>query len=106
MSVENNIGLVCKHIVDKRRMLWQAKNKDLILKNNDYVKIRLVDCEGSSQEHIWIKITECNKSQITFKGILSNDPLMLRCYVHGDEIDFKREDIQEHIAAGVSFNNE
>jgi len=88
-----NVGLISVSLAAKRRLEWQATNKETVLDVGDYVKIGRACKDCSIKENFWVRITQTKP----FKGIVDNDLVHNLGFKCGQEIEFERKEIQRRI---------
>lgn len=99
---EENFILICKSCGDERKNNWQKNNKHTTVKIGDFVKITACSL-NNQKEHMWFKVIKFDNGKII--GKCNNDPQIvnIKC---GDLINFKFEDIEDHIPKRGKIENQ
>lgn len=107
MEQETNTGHICAVCSEDRRLSWQQHHEHLVLKEGDFVKVKLEYDENT--EWMWAEITQVLghsdiASQNTyFNGRLRNDGLLIPAR-YDDSISFFRTDVADYCKQG-DFDN-
>jgi len=91
IEADKNVLKVSKELGDKRKKIWQEKNKGLKINVGDCVKLAISDSNG--EEHLWFQVKEVNP----LVGKCDNTPIVVEKVKFNDIIPFKFEDIEDHV---------
>lgn len=90
----SNIGIASNESFDKRKANWQKLNKAVVINKGDYVQLAFK--EGEAREHMWVKVESVTK-QGKFRGVLDNDPVLIKNIKDGDKVVFSRDEIEGYM---------
>lgn len=100
MREAGNVGFIHPGCASKRKDAWQAENKDLVIEVGDFCKLGFpLDPVGGETmyEWMWVKVTQLVSDNGMLCGVLNNDPVFSTTVKCGSVVEFKFEEITEHI---------
>ena len=87
MENANNIVTVCKECIEKR--FPDKGTFDVGI--GDFAKLKFTDSFGN--EYMWVEVVKVDRENNKYEGCLDNDPILVRCIVCNDMVEFQKEDI-------------
>lgn len=101
----SNIGLICPVCAKDRADNWQLHHKELVIRNGDYVKVR-VEFSSRDQEWMWLEVQTTKRigDKEEIHGVFRNDAVFGDRPRDGDPATILRTDIADYCEQG-DFDN-
>lgn len=93
-----NVGGICADCAQKRKALWQKKNKNTEIFENDFCRLGFEYKVGKKThyEWMWVRVVMVvpmpKKDKAPYKAVLCNDPIYVKAKC-GDTLEFSHDEV-------------